>query len=304
MSGYGAMGSEGQQNMDEMKDNLAQKAGDVMDQAKEQTGQMVEKARGSAFQAVDQQKHRAADSLGSVAQALRQTGDSLHSSDQGALGQYADRAADAIEQFSSQLHDKSVEELLSDAERFARREPELFLGGAVLLGLLASRFLKASARRSQMRNQDYDYGYNQYGYGGQYGYQGDYGRSYQQGQSGRSNMGPGGYDRGTWRGEGIDYRSAGTGGYRTTISSGTSSGAYTGSGSASGAYTGSESFDDMGDLSADTTSDDMSFGQARATSGRRQQRSGSTHMGGDRGDTSLRHDEEGTDGFNSGSSQA
>ena len=277
MSGYGSMGGEEQQGMDKMKDDLAQKTGDVVDQAREQTEQAVDKVRGSAFQAMDQQKHRAADSLGSVAQALRQTGDSLHNSDQVAIGQYAQRAADAVDQFSSQLHDKSVEELLSDAEQFARREPELFLGGAVLLGLLASRFLKASSRRSQMqRGNDYD----------EYGYQGQYDRSYGQRQYGRTGMGSGGYDRRTWGSEGIDYRSAGTGGYRTTISSSANTGPY-------------------GEMDTDATSGDMSLGHEHAATERRPRRSStSTDMSSDYDDASLRHDEEGTGGFNAGNSQA
>ena len=68
---------------------------------------------------MDQQKHRAADGLGSVAQALRQTGDSLQHGEQGSLGQYADRAADTVEQISEQLRNKSVDQLLSEAEQFA-----------------------------------------------------------------------------------------------------------------------------------------------------------------------------------------
>jgi hypothetical protein len=209
MSGYGSMGSEGQAGMDRTKSEITEKAGDVMDQAREQTGQVVDKARGSAFQMMDQQKGRAADGLGGVAHALHQTGDNLQGADQGALGQYAHRAADTVDQISQQLRNKSVDQLLSEAENFARREPEVFLGGAVLLGLLASRFLKASNRQPLMRDQGY----------GNPGYQSQYGQS----GYGRTGMGPGGYDRGAWSGEGIDYRSTGTGGYRTTISGGTGS---------------------------------------------------------------------------------
>ena len=223
MSGYGSMSGEGQEGMDRMKNDLAQKSGEVMDQAREQTGQAVDQVRGNAFQMMDQQKHRAADGLGSVASALRQTGDSLRSGDQGAIGQYADRAAETVDQIAQQLRDKSVDQLFSEAEHFARREPEIFLGGAVLLGLLASRFLKASGRRSQMRNQDY----------GQYAYGSQYGRSYGQGDYGRPGMEPGGYDRGAWNDEGINYRSAGTGGYRTSISSGAGTESYDGTTSGS-----------------------------------------------------------------------
>ncbi len=203
MSGYGSMGGEGQQGMEQAKSDVARKADDVMDQARQQTGQAMDQVRGNAFQMMDQQKSRAADSLGGVAHALRQTGDNLDGGDQGALGQYAHRAADTVDHLSEQLRNKSVDQLFSEAEDFARREPEVFLGGAVLLGLLAARFLKASGRRSQMGNQDY----------GDYRYRSEYGRNYGQRQFGDAS-----YDRGSWGSEGIDYRSTGTGGYRSTAS--------------------------------------------------------------------------------------
>ncbi len=256
--------------MDQTKDQLAQKAGQVVDQAQQQTSQAVDQVRGNAFQMMDQQKQRAADGLGSVAQALHQTGDNLGNSQQDALGQYAHRAADAVDQFSQQLRTKSAEQLLSEAQDFARREPEVFLGGAVLLGLLAARFFKASSRQSQMGDQGY----------GQYGYQGQYGRSYQQGGYGRTTMGPGGYDRGAWTDEGIDYRSAGTGGYRTTVSGGT----------------GSETF------GSTTGASDISAGRERTSTGWAERSSGVT--GSEPGDASWPAGEDEATDKGAGSSEA
>jgi hypothetical protein len=254
--------------MDRVKNDLAQKTGDVVDQAKEQTGQAMDQVRGSAFQVMDQQKSRAADSLGSVAQALHHTGDSLSGDQQDALGQYAHRAAETVDQISQQIRNKSVEQLLDEAEDFARREPEVFLGGAVLLGLLASRFFKASSRRSQMRDQDYR----------DYGYQSQYGRT----GYGQTGMGPGGYDRGTWSGEGIDYRSAGTGGYRTSVSGGS----------------GSQDFDTMGGT---MTSRDINPGRERTSRNYGQGQTGA--MGNDIEDAS-RTDAEDLPGSGAGSSEA
>lgn len=255
--------------MDRTKDQLAQKTDQVVDQAKQQTSQAVDQVKGNAFQMMDQQKQRAADGLGSVAQALHQTGDNLGNGQQDALGEYAHRAADAVDQFSQQLRNKNVEELLSEAQDFARREPEVFLGGAVLLGLLAARFFKASSRRSQMGGQGY----------GQYGYQSQYGRSYQ-GDYGRTTMGPGGYDRGAWTDEGIDYRSAGTGGYRSSVSGGT----------------GSETF------GSTTGASDISAGRERTSTGWTEGRSGIT--GGKTDDASWPAGEDEATDIGAGSSEA
>lgn len=199
MSGYGSM-NEGQQGSQQIKDEAKQKAGEVVEQAKQKGGEVVEQTRTRAFDMMDEQKSRAAEGLGSVASALRQTGESLRTGDQGQFGEVAERAADFVERFSDDLRNKDVNELLYEAERFARREPELFLGGAVLLGLVAARFLKASNRRSSYSRDMSDYGRSRYEYGDRFGGYGS--TQYSSGQYGSQ----------------IDYRTTGTGGYRTAAS--------------------------------------------------------------------------------------
>jgi hypothetical protein len=196
---------EGQSGAQQVKDEARQKTGEVVEQAKQKGGEVVEQTRTRAFDMMDEQKSRAAEGLGSVASALRQTSETLRSGDQAQFGQVAERAADAVERFSDELRNKDVNELLHEAERFARREPELFLGGAVLLGLMAARFMKASNRRSMRGGQDYDRG--RYEYGDRF-------------------SGSGQYSAGRYGGE-IDYRTTGTGGYRTGGSYG-STGSYGG----------------------------------------------------------------------------
>jgi hypothetical protein len=90
------------------------------------------------------------------------------------MGEYAEKFAQQIDRFSTTLRERSVEDLMYEAENFARREPQLFLGGAVVLGLLAARFFKSSASRGRQQGYGY-YGqgryygstYSGYGYGGQ-----------------------------------------------------------------------------------------------------------------------------------------
>jgi len=186
------MSNQRREGAEHMKEDLEHKTSEVVDQAKQKTGEAMDQARESAFAMMGQQKTRAAEGLGSVASALRQTGESLRGSEQGAFAQYAERAADKVEQVAGQLRDKDMDELLYEAERFARREPELFLGGAVLLGLLASRFVKASnSRRASMRQGYYPTDYRSGGY-----------------ESGSY--------RGSYSGDAGSYRPTGMGGYRTS----------------------------------------------------------------------------------------
>jgi ElaB/YqjD/DUF883 family membrane-anchored ribosome-binding protein len=118
----------------------ADKAGEVLDQAKQQIAPQVES-----------QKERIAGNLDTTASALRQTGEQLRSQDQAAVAQYLDRGADRIQQMAGYLRERQLTDLLADAEGFARRQPAMFLGAAFSLGLLAARFLKSSGGNQPRR---------------------------------------------------------------------------------------------------------------------------------------------------------
>jgi hypothetical protein len=60
------------------------------------------------------------------------------------VAQYVEQAADRIEQFSSRLRDRDLGDLMRDADRFARRQPAVFIGAAFMVGVLAARFFKSS----------------------------------------------------------------------------------------------------------------------------------------------------------------
>lgn len=126
------------------------------DQAKDKAGELAGQAREQIDSQLASQKDRVAEGLGSVAQALRQTGDGLRERDQHGLTGYVERAADQVESLSSYLRERDMGRMVDDVERYARREPALFLGGAFVLGLLGARFLKAS--RPQPRYDDSYYG--------------------------------------------------------------------------------------------------------------------------------------------------
>jgi len=121
----------------------------AQDQARQKVGQVTDQAKQQATSRLSDQKQRASESLGSVAQALRQTGQQLRDQDQGTVAQYTDQAADQIERFSGFLRNRDVNDLVGEVERFARRQPALFLGGAFTLGLLGARFLKSSSDRAR-----------------------------------------------------------------------------------------------------------------------------------------------------------
>ena len=109
---------------------------------------IVGRVREQASTQLNTQKNKATDGLGSVAHAVRETTQRLRDDNHGTVARYAEQAADQIDRFSQGLKNKDVGELMSDAQRLARRQPALFVGGAFTLGLLGARFLKSSSQSS------------------------------------------------------------------------------------------------------------------------------------------------------------
>ena len=77
-----------------------------------------------------------------MAQALRHASSEIGGPD--GMSDAVRRVADRLEGFSRSLADRDLSGVLHEAERYARREPALFLGGALAAGFLLARFLKAS----------------------------------------------------------------------------------------------------------------------------------------------------------------
>jgi len=114
-------------------------------EAKEGTARMASQARDQATQLVDRTKDETAQRLGSLASALRQAGQSLERDDAAGFGRYAGMAADQVEKVADYVGGKDLRELVRDTQTFARRHPDLFLGGAFVAGVMLARFIKSSA---------------------------------------------------------------------------------------------------------------------------------------------------------------
>jgi hypothetical protein len=90
-------------------------------------------------------KERAAQTIGQLAEALRHTGETMSSgTEMPMIKDYLGRAASQVEGLSDYLQKKSLTDVVGDVERFARRDPFIFVGSAFLIGLLGGRFLKSA----------------------------------------------------------------------------------------------------------------------------------------------------------------
>jgi ElaB/YqjD/DUF883 family membrane-anchored ribosome-binding protein len=95
---------------------------------------------------LDQRTTQAGIEARKLAAALRRSGAELGEGSELAT-RVASGAADRMERLGSYLEEARGEELLRDAERFARRMPWVVAGTAAAAGFAVSRFLKASAER-------------------------------------------------------------------------------------------------------------------------------------------------------------
>jgi ElaB/YqjD/DUF883 family membrane-anchored ribosome-binding protein len=101
--------------------------------------------RDTAQSVLKEQQDRAADTVHGFADALRRTADTLESEENRAFARYADQAAAQIDRLSETLRGRQLADLLAEAEDFARRQPSLFLAGAVAAGFVIGRILAQPA---------------------------------------------------------------------------------------------------------------------------------------------------------------
>jgi len=141
-----------------LADQAQAKAGQVVDQAQGAASQVAEQAKQQATSQLESQKDRAVDTLVTVAQALRHTGQQLNQQQQGAVGGYVEQAAERVERMTNHLRARDVPELIAETQDFARRQPGLFVTGALALGFLGARFLMSSGRRATEQRSVSGYG--------------------------------------------------------------------------------------------------------------------------------------------------
>jgi hypothetical protein len=147
------------------------------DRLQEATTHVTSRASDTAKRQLSGGMSKAGDSLDQVAQAVRQTGDQLREQ-QPQLANVATTAADQVQQVAQRLRNSQPDELIRDVESLARRQPVIFLGGAVLLGMAAARLLKASPQSGGSHGYGSGTGFTsgvRYGSGARYGSSEGYG---------------------------------------------------------------------------------------------------------------------------------
>lgn len=96
---------------------------------------------------IEQRKRSAAQRVEEIAQAIGRSGEQF--GNEPTLAELAHRLANTVGNFATRLREGSIDDLIDDTRRLARRNPALFIAGGVLAGFALARFAKASASRAE-----------------------------------------------------------------------------------------------------------------------------------------------------------
>lgn len=122
-------------------------------EATEQIGESVahlgDQVRQQVMTRLGTETVRVASGLETAAGLLRGAGEQLRALDQQTAAKYVDGAAERTTELSRSLREQDVSQLIEGAEQYARRQPGLFLGGALALGFLGARFFASSTPKPE-----------------------------------------------------------------------------------------------------------------------------------------------------------
>lgn len=102
-------------------------------------GQAADKARGFVAQGLE----RTADALSSVSKMVGDTANGIDERVGADYGDYARKAASALDKAATSLGQKNPDELIDDTRDFVRKSPGMALAGAAVVGFVLARLVKS-----------------------------------------------------------------------------------------------------------------------------------------------------------------
>ena len=109
------------------------------------SSQAGERARGLVTQGME----RTAEALANVSKMVGATAPGIEERLGAEYGDYARRAAGAIENVANTIAEKDPDELIEDTRNFVRNSPGIALAGAAVVGFVVARLFKTGLARNE-----------------------------------------------------------------------------------------------------------------------------------------------------------
>lgn len=117
------------------------------EELKSSARELGEQAKAEGKARVAEARRTAADKVETLADSAAAAAAQLRRDDIGHLSEYVADLADSMTRLSSNLRQKSGDEMLREVGRLAREKPALFLTGSVAIGFGLVRFARSSEKR-------------------------------------------------------------------------------------------------------------------------------------------------------------
>jgi ElaB/YqjD/DUF883 family membrane-anchored ribosome-binding protein len=169
-------------------------SGSIKDKVREGSQKLTGQAADKGRDYVNQGLERSSDALSNVSRLVGETASGLDERLGSEYGDYARRAADAIDSTAQKLRSKDPDELIDDTRDFVRKSPGVALAGAAIVGFALARLVKTSLQGVGGQQSDRDRSRARQSPGEEFGGQ-QFGGS--QSQSSPGARGPGGTQPGT-----------------------------------------------------------------------------------------------------------
>ncbi len=129
------------QHAHEQAGQLGQQAGQVAQQMQAQASEMAQQMRGQLSQFLTAQKEQAAHVIDEIATVAEHISAQLRADGQVALANALDGVAGRLRGFATDLHQKTLDQIIQDIEHGARTQTALLMAGGLVVGLLAARLV-------------------------------------------------------------------------------------------------------------------------------------------------------------------
>lgn len=133
-------------DQEQLRQDVRQTGETLKEEARRTAQALKDSARQSFQEVANKQKETAAGEISSLSRALRRAADELEGHSQLPVDRYIRRVAQSLDDLSQSLQQRDVGGVIGRLEQYAREQPVMVMGGALLAGFLVARMLRMAAQ--------------------------------------------------------------------------------------------------------------------------------------------------------------